>query len=134
MKVLVLLLVMLFCHIVDDYYLQGILASMKQKKWWQENAPGKLYKHDYIMALIEHAFSWTFMVHSPLLVYSVIFCVEINLIVFLTSFLANLIVHAVVDNLKANKNRINLIHDQIAHITQIVSIWLAFIILWGGLK
>lgn len=134
MKVLVLLLVMLFCHIVDDYYLQGILASMKQKKWWQKNEPGKLYKHDYIMALIEHAFSWTFMVHSPLLVCSVIFCVEINLIVFLTSFLANLIVHAVIDNLKANKNRINLIQDQIAHITQIVSIWLAFIILWGGLK
>ena len=23
---------MCFCHIVDDYYLQGILASMKQKK------------------------------------------------------------------------------------------------------
>ena len=28
---LFVLLVMLFAHIVDDYYLQGVLASMKQK-------------------------------------------------------------------------------------------------------
>ena len=26
-------------HIVDDYYLQGILAKMKQKSWWKEVAP-----------------------------------------------------------------------------------------------
>ena len=29
-----MLLFMVFLHIVDDYYLQGILASMKQKQWW----------------------------------------------------------------------------------------------------
>ena len=27
-----LLILMIFCHIVDDYYLQGWLASAKQKK------------------------------------------------------------------------------------------------------
>lgn len=32
------LLAMVFCHIVDDYYLQGWLASAKQRKWWEENA------------------------------------------------------------------------------------------------
>lgn len=58
----ILLLAMLFCHIVDDYYLQGWLASAKQKSWWKKNAPDKLYKNDYIMALCEHAFSWTFMI------------------------------------------------------------------------
>ena len=47
----ILLLAMLFCHIVDDYYLQGWLASAKQKSWWKKNAPDKLYKNDYIMAL-----------------------------------------------------------------------------------
>ncbi len=45
------LLSMIFLHIVDDYYLQGILASMKQKSWWEENAPQRLYKYDYIVAL-----------------------------------------------------------------------------------
>lgn len=34
----ILLLTMLFCHIVDDYYLQGWLASAKQKSWWEKNA------------------------------------------------------------------------------------------------
>ena len=30
---------MIFCHIIDDYYLQGWLASAKQKIWWEKNAP-----------------------------------------------------------------------------------------------
>ena len=47
MKILVLFL-MLFLHVVDDYYLQGILASMKQKSWWQKNAPDNLYNLFYI--------------------------------------------------------------------------------------
>ena len=63
----ILLLTMLFCHIVDDYYLQGWLASAKQKLWWEKNVPDKLYKNDYIMALCEHAFSWTFMIMLPLM-------------------------------------------------------------------
>ena len=62
---IIILLIMLFLHIVDDYYLQGILTKLKQKSWWEENAPNKLYKHDYIIALIEHAFSWTFMIMLP---------------------------------------------------------------------
>lgn len=31
---LLTLLGMLYLHIVDDYYLQGFLASAKQKEWW----------------------------------------------------------------------------------------------------
>ena len=48
---ILLLLTMIFLHIVDDYYLQGWLASAKQKSYWEQNAPDELYKHDYIMAL-----------------------------------------------------------------------------------
>lgn len=40
-----LLLLMIFLHIVDDYYLQGILASMKQKEWWHKTAPEKMYRY-----------------------------------------------------------------------------------------
>ena len=29
----ILIPIMIFCHVVDDYYLQGWLASAKQKKW-----------------------------------------------------------------------------------------------------
>lgn len=44
----VLILSMIFCHIVDDYYLQGCLAKMKQKKWWEENCPDEKYKNDFM--------------------------------------------------------------------------------------
>ena len=42
-----LLIFMLFAHIVNDYYLQGWLASAKTKNWWKKNAPDKLYSKDY---------------------------------------------------------------------------------------
>lgn len=69
---LFILLCMLFLHIVDDYYLQGWLASAKQKSWWEKNSPDKLYKHDYLIALFMHSFSWTFMIMLPLTMYTII--------------------------------------------------------------
>ena len=113
-------LAMIFLHIVDDYYLQGILAQMKQKKFWKEQAPDELYKYDYIWALIMHAFSWTFMIMLPLIFVSPISPV------FYVIFVVNLAVHAYVDNLKANKHKINLWQDQLIHLAQII---LTFIIL-----
>jgi hypothetical protein len=113
-------LTMIFLHIVDDYYLQGILAQMKQKKFWKEQAPDELYKYDYIWALIMHAFSWTFMIMLPLIFVSPISPA------FYVIFVVNLAVHAYVDNLKANKHKINLWQDQLIHLAQII---LTFIIL-----
>ena len=107
---------MIFCHIVDDYYLQGWLASAKQKKYWEENAPEKMYKHDYIWALIMHSFSWAFMIMLP-----VAFFMNFNInVAFLTIFICNILIHAVTDDLKANRKRINLIQDQLTHIWQII--------------
>lgn len=114
------LLTMIFLHIVDDYYLQGILAQMKQKKFWKENAPDEKYKYDYIWALIMHSFSWAFMVMLPLS-----FTSSINPL-FYTVFIANIAIHAYTDHLKANKFKINLWQDQLIHMLQIV---LTFIIL-----
>ena len=113
-------LTMIFLHIVDDYYLQGILAQMKQKKFWKEQALDELYKYDYIWALIMHAFSWTFMIMLPLIFVSPISPA------FYVIFVVNLAVHAYVDNLKANKHKINLWQDQLIHLAQII---LTFIIL-----
>lgn len=105
----------MFCHIVDDYYLQGKLASFKQKSWWQENAPDQLYKYDYIVGLIMHSFSWAFMVMLPIAVSQ-----EFKIgAVFVTMFIINTVVHAIVDDLKANKRKINLMTDQLIHAGQI---------------
>lgn len=118
-----IILAMMFCHIVDDYYLQGCLTSMKQKKWWQENAPQKLYKYDYIVALIMHSMSWSFMIMLPIAI-SMNFDISI---IFAIVFVGNTIIHAVVDNLKANKFKINLVIDQSIHILQII---ITYIILY----
>lgn len=113
----VLLLCMIFCHIVDDYYFQGLLANLKQKSFWKMNAPDKMYKYDYIMALIMHSLSWSFMIMLPLLVHFNFDAPNL----FFALYAANTVVHAIVDDLKANKRQINLITDQSIHIAQILA-------------
>lgn len=119
---LFLLLGMLFLHLVDDYYLQGWLASAKQKSWWEKNAPEELYSHDYIMALCEHAFSWTFMIMLIPTVFNYVCDHNIPVDYFLF-FALNWTIHSIVDDLKANKKDINLVQDQLFHIIQIILTW-----------
>ena len=110
---------MLFMHVSDDYFLQGILASMKQKQWWKDNCKFNdyiKYKYDYIMELIMHAISWTFCIMLPVAAYMK-FNISIEVLI---TFIVNVILHGWVDNLKANKHAINLIQDQIIHIVQII--------------
>lgn len=112
-----IVLTMIFLHIVDDYYLQGILASMKQKLWWrkQEQYTDK-YKYDYIVALVMHSFSWAFMIMLPIAFISG-FQVGTE---FVVTFATNAILHGIVDDLKANKFKINLVQDQAIHVAQII--------------
>lgn len=111
---------MMFFHIVDDYYLQGWLASAKQKSWWEKNSPDKLYEHDYIWALIMHSFSWSFMIMLP-----IAYVQEFNIgFAFLIVFVLNVTAHALVDDLKANGKCINLWQDQIIHMFQIIMTFL----------
>jgi hypothetical protein len=117
-----LFILMIFLHIVDDYYLQGWLASAKQKKWWKENAPQELYKNDYIVALLMHSFSWAFMIMLPIAYVSGF---NVNS-AFITVFILNILIHAVTDNAKANLLKINLISDQTIHILQIVSTFILY--------
>lgn len=129
MRETILILCMLFCHIVDDYYLQGWLASAKQKKWWEKNSPNPLYKNDYIMALVEHAFSWTFMIHVPVVVYLIVLGCLPNIYLFMMLFVVNWLIHMITDNMKANLMKINLIQDQWIHIAQIFTTWSIYVVI-----
>lgn len=120
--IIFLLLTMIFMHIIDDYYLQGILASLKQKKWWEKNANDKMYKNDYLMALFMHSFSWAFMIMLPYHIYILIFGGTFYPLLFLS----NLLIHMYIDNAKANYKKINLIQDQIMHLAQIIITWCIF--------
>lgn len=123
MSNLFIVLLMIFFHIVDDYYLQGWLASAKQKKYWQENAPYKMYKYDYIWALLMHSFSWAFMIMLPI---AYIKGFHIDKVFFMV-FVNNLMIHAFIDDLKANKRKINLWIDQLIHLCQIAITALIFL-------
>ena len=123
MNILFVIILMVFCHIVDDYYLQGWLASAKQRQWWKDNAPDKLYRFDYIWALIMHSFSWAFMIMLPIALFNsfAISGAFVGMLVF------NMIMHAFVDDLKANKRMINLWTDQFCHMVQITATFIIFV-------
>ena len=121
-----LILLMILGHLVADYTLQGCLAHMKQKSWWQSMMEQvkperrRKYRHDWIAGLLCHALYWSIITFLPLYAsphwaYAV---------------LVNAAVHAVIDDLKANRNAINLCQDQILHLTQIVVTYIAL----GGMS
>lgn len=123
-----LLIFMIFAHITDDYYLQGWLASAKTKNWWKKNASDKLYSKDYIMALFCHSLSWSIMVFLPIIIYSLYNQIDLNW--FYLVLPINLIIHAIIDDLKANKFKINLIIDQSIHFIQIFITWIIFVLFY----
>ena len=48
MSIYFILAAMIFLHIIDDYVLQApCLCDLKQKSFWEKNAPAKLYENDY---------------------------------------------------------------------------------------
>ena len=110
-------LYMILFHIIDDFVLQPIsLSNLKQKKWWekQEGYSDK-YKDDYKVALAIHSISWSIMIHIPL----VIMFPSLGQLALLISFIVNAVIHYFIDDLKANKLKINLFEDQMVHFCQI---------------
>lgn len=114
---------MIFCHIINDFFLQGILAEFKQKSYWEKNAPDKRYKNDYIISLLMHSISWSFMIMLPLAI-NMDFKVDDH---FLLGLGINVIIHAIIDHLKANIKVFNLCEDQLLHIFQIFITFILFI-------
>lgn len=112
-----IVLFMILFHIIDDFVLQPIsLSNLKQKKWWekQEGYSDK-YKDDYKVALAIHSISWSIMIHIPL----VIMFPSLGQLALLISFIVNAVIHCFIDDLKANKLKINLFEDQMVHFCQI---------------
>jgi hypothetical protein len=123
----VILVLMLLGHLVADYTLQGWLADGKQESWWKKVCSGEIphkYKYDYIAALVCHAIYWSIFECAPFYTSDY----------FLLAIILNAGVHAIVDDLKANRRRINLIQDQMIHLIQILLTFAVLIILEGGAK
>ena len=116
-----ILIVMVFCHTVADYNFQGWLASATQTSCWEENASENMYRYDYIMALIMHSISWSSMIMFPLMIYQLY--TANSLIMTFIIFIANIFLHAQIDNMKANGKQINLVQDQLIHLVNIFGSW-----------
>lgn len=125
--VVIVFFLMVLCHIIDDFVLQPIcLSNLKQHSWWIDNAcndgtgsfdwrKSEFYKNDYKMALFIHSLSWSIMIHLP-----IFFFYAVNWWWLLITVFVNCGVHYFVDDLKANKNMINLVQDQTIHFLQII--------------
>ena len=125
MTELKILFLMLLAHIIDDFVLQPVcLSNLKQKGWWEKNAPDKLYKTDYIMALSIHGLSWSIMIALPLF-----FFTKLPDIFYAFVIPINALIHAGIDNMKANDKSINLSVDQFIHICQIATTWILAIMI-----
>ena len=126
MNTYILILVsMLFGHVIDDYCLQSFsLCNLKQKNWWEANTSDHKYKFDYLVGLLMHSLSWAFMIMLSIII---ITKGELNWLWIM--YPINTGIHFLVDDLKANRNKINLIQDQLIHIAQILITWILFIIL-----
>lgn len=124
---------MLFAHIVDDFYLQGILAKMKQKDWWKEQTDDKKYRNDWIPALIAHGVSWAFMIQLPIGIYFIATGHSDYLSLLIPVFILNVWIHCDTDNDKCNKKAINLVMDQTVHLFQIIGSFVYFCLCTKGL-
>lgn len=122
---IIILFIMIYLHIYDDFNKQGILAQFKQKDYWKQNYPDEMYKHDYIISLFMHSFSWSMSILVAPVVYLVYNNLDTpNLCQILILFFNNLICHMIVDHMKCNKKMINLVCDQLIHLGQIIITWI----------
>ena len=122
-----ILLLMVFCHLIDDFVLQDKFTYLKQKSWWEktcrdEGLSIEKYGKDYVMALFEHSLEWSIAIILP-----IIFILDVPGWVLLCSVVINTIIHYIVDNAKANQLRLNLIQDQLIHFIQIIVTWLVIV-------
>ena len=115
-----ILLLMIFCHLIDDFVLQDKFTYLKQKSWWKKACTDdglnyEKYKNDYVMALFEHSLEWSIAIILPIM-----FLCNVNGHILLASVIINTIIHTIIDNAKANQLRLNLVQDQLIHFLQII--------------
>lgn len=126
---LLVLLAMIYLHISDDFINQGILKDLKQKKYWYsidcKKYKKNIYLNDWIPVIILHGFKWSISIHIPIIIYHIAMnnIDPFNTRLLMVTIILNTIFHAVIDDLKCNKFKINLIQDQLFHILQILIIY-----------
>lgn len=125
---LIILVSMLAMHVIGDWVLQTpLMCDLKQKAWWQQNYGFQKNARDYKMVILMHSMLWSACVMMPVLVYQLwIGCSDLKAIVLLLVFVINMLVHAWIDDLKANKDKLSLVDDHAVHLLQVAIIFFFF--------
>lgn len=122
----ILVLGTLLAHTLADFHIQGILAKMKQKAWWEaqieemsdddttEECLKAEYGNDYLVALLIHSLEWSIIVAIPAM-FVLGGCPWWLLVIVIL----NTAIHAQIDNAKCNNLSINLVQDQACHMLQL---------------
>lgn len=131
MKFILLFIACYFTNLMEVYHIQGCLKEQRTKKWWENkfmninNQNGKpLESNSWIPCLIAHAFEWCFLSVLPLAVYGYKkfgFENENFWWWFIGMFIANTVIHYVIDVFKTHYEKITWSVDQALHCIQIVA-------------
>ena len=142
-----ILFLMLLMHYIEDFHLQGCLANLKQKKWWEKQMSNNdmhshytlehsIYKNDYKMSLFAHSIENALFVMLPLIVDMLIseftHYLQNTWIFFIPSTILICLSHYGIDDEKANKMEINLVQDQLYHLCVILLIFLSYFPIIGA--
>lgn len=117
-------LISILLHLIDDFYLQlASFSNLKQKQWWineckKHNVDYDFYKDDYLMALFLHGLEWSIMISLPFILSN-----GFNSTILAFCVMTNAFIHAIIDHLKANLFKINLLIDQTLHVGQILLLY-----------
>lgn len=115
-----IILLMIFCHIIDNFVLINKLEVMKQKLWWEDTCAKdglniEKYKDDYKMALLLHSVEWSIIILIPIFM----FLNPPGWLLLLT-VVCNATIRYIVDNASVNQFRLNLMQCQIIYFIQII--------------
>ena len=126
-----LYLLVLLLHFISDFTLQGNLGNLKWKTWWMDEcnrmekekklewgsagATFHKYRFDYICGMVCHCLYWTIFTFAPI-IWKMTSTWQIALLVVMNAGF-----HYWVDDMKANKWRLNLCQDQLFHLVQITA-------------
>lgn len=136
-----ILFLMLLMHYIEDFHLQGCLANLKQKKWWEKQISNNdmhshyalehsIYKNDYKMSLFAHSIENALFVMLPLIIDMLIseftHYLQNTWILFIPSTILICVSHYLIDDSKANEMKINLVQDQLYHLCVILLIFLCY--------
>jgi len=122
--------IMFALHLFADYTLQGCLANLKQRSWWSKQIPAGMneaerlamwrkYRYDYACGLLCHGLYWSLVVCIPLL--------ALGGAAYAVNSVVHGLVHAAIDDAKANRMKLNLWQDQMLHVAQIALIWAYYV-------